>query len=42
MKTTKIVILAGLLAFTCSAAFAADAPKKIPDLKLLTSTMIRA
>ena len=32
MKTTKIAILAGLLAFTCSAAFAADEPK-IPEFK---------
>ena len=35
MKTTKIAILAGLLAFTCSAAFAADAPKKIPEFKAI-------
>jgi len=32
MKTTKIVILAGLLAFTSGAAFAEEA-KKIPDFK---------
>ena len=34
MKTTKIALLAGLLAFTCSAAFAADAPK-IPEFKAI-------
>jgi hypothetical protein len=33
MKTTKIVILAGLLAFTSGIAFAAEPAKKIPEFK---------
>ena len=33
MKTSKIMILAGLLAFSCSAALAADPKPKVPDFK---------
>ena len=33
MNTTKIVILAGLLAFTSGSSIAAEPAKKIPDFK---------